>query len=333
MKRRVLISAVALFAVGLIAAGCVIEPEQADPAFVNAVPRAQTVQLEVPESAGEKAYGDLAEMYRATVQFTRDVNNSVMAWLFFIEIIVQYPPSYKSKTRHVWGPWLPDDGLSSVHLRFVMDLNLDGSFDYALEMKPRQASESAFVPVFWGVLDPGASVHRSSGIMDFDFDTAGAMDPAVTESGHITIYYDTNIGNKDIYIEFFNFAGHAGDEPVTASYHYDADPGGSGYFDFVLVGDIHADDPNGGQYPNDEVLSLRARWTAQGDGRADALVTGPDLDAQSIEEYTLSECWDNSFSSVFYAEAWTIGGQQHLSPDNWGDPQECTFADFQQPQF
>ena len=331
MTRRFLL--VGLTAIALASNGCFQQPLETDPEFLEAAPKASHVEMEVPEGQTSKAYGDIAEMYRNTVQFTRDVNNSVLHWLFFVEIIVTYPPSFKSKTRHEWGPWLPDDGLSSVYLRFVMDKNLDGSFDYALEMKPRDQGDEAFLPVFYGTVDPGASIHRSQGVMHFDFDTAASMDLAVQEAGSITIYHDTNIGNKDIFIQFHDFRGKHDDQGFTASYHYDADPGGSGYFDWVVDGDIHADDPNGGAYPNNETLSLRSRWNAAGDGRADALVTGPDLDAQNIDSYQITECWDSSFASTYYEETWTVGGQAHTSPNGWGSAVECTFTDFQQPQF
>ncbi len=303
--------------------------------FLQAVPKQYMVRLDVPGNEKNlKALGDVAESYRTTVQVTRDVNTAVLNWLLWVETIVQYPATEWDDTSSTWGPWEPDDGLSSVLYRFRMTLNADESFDYAFEIRPKNDAAAPFVPVYTGHVNPGGSPTLNAGTMAFDFDAAAQYDYAVDSSGTIAVEYDYIAGQKDIAVTFNQWKEHAASTPVTANYHYVASAGGEGHFDFETWADVHAGTPEATQYPGLEHQLLRSRWTASGDGRTDVLVTGDDLTAQGVVDFRQSECWDTSFASGFLTRLVTIPPDPVYEEVQWGSEAACaSFPEFSSPSF
>lgn len=320
----------ALLAIALAAsaAGCGTTELKADPAFLAAIPRSEAVNLELPEAPSEKAYGEVAELYRSTARFASDVNGAVAFWLHLVQVVVSLPPSQVSGDLHVWGP-MPGEGLSSVDLRFTMTRNVDGAFEWSLEERRRNEPQASFVAVVTGTVEAGATFTTSRGTMRFDYDVTRTVDLTVVEQGALEIAYDVSLSGRDIAIEFLQFVGQDGGDPVDASYHYQAQIGAEGTFDFEAVTDLDRGTPDAALYPNQELLTHRTRWTAQGAGRTDVLVTGVDLTTRAIDEYCISECWDTSFGSVYYDVSQTSGGQTQHSPDGWGNVSECAYADFE----
>jgi hypothetical protein len=322
MKRKVLLFLSIIMAFSFLS--CKVEENVISAKFIEACPKDYMVNLEVPEATKNlKDLGDLATSYLDTVRFTRDVNTSVHQWLSWVETIVQYPATSYSDTRAVWGPWLPDDGLSSVEYRFVMNLNPDESFDFAFEIKPKDTADTEFVPVYIGHVDAGGNPTVNSGTLTFDNTAAASVDLAVTATGSITIQYDYTNGQKDIYVEFDQFAEAQDGDLITANYHYHAATGAEGYFDFETWVDIHAGSEDAELYPNIEHMELRSRWTINGDGRTDVIITGEDLDEAGVTSFRKSECWDTTFHSTFMSEAVTIPPDPDHVEVKWGEETSC----------
>ncbi len=316
-----------------LVAGCK-EENTVSQKFLEAVPQEYMVRLDVPENDTTlKALGDVAESYRNTVQVTRDVNSAVLTWLVWVETIVRYPATTWDDTSSTWGPWEPDDGLSSVVYRFRMTLNADESFDYAFEMRPKNDTSAAFVPVYTGHVNPGGNPTVNSGSMAFDFDAAAAMDYAVDSAGSIAVEYDYTSGQKDITVFFDQWQEHTASVALTANYHYFAAAQGDGFFDFETWADIHAGTAEAAQYPGIEHWQLRSRWTPEGDGRTDVIVTGDDLTTQGVEDFRQSECWDTAFQSTFMLQEVTIPPDPAYQDIKWGDAAACTaFPEFSSPE-
>ncbi|MBU1243040.1 hypothetical protein KKD52_13560 [Myxococcota bacterium] len=302
--------------------------------FLQAAPKSYMVRLVVPGNEKNlKALGDVAESYRTTVQVTRDVNTAVLNWLLWVETIVKYPASEWDDTSSTWGPWEPDDGLSSVLYRFRMWLNTDDSFDYAFEIRPKNDAGAAFVPVYTGHVNPGGLPTLNAGTMTFDFDAAAQYDYAVDSAGTISVAYDYIAGQKDIAVTFDRWKEHAASLPVTANYHYIASAAGDGHFDFETWADVHAGTEEAAQYPGIEHWTLRSRWTPDGDGRTDVLVTGEDLTAQGVEDFRQSECWDDAFTSTFLTRLVTIPPDPVFEEVQWGAEDACSsFPAFSSPE-
>ncbi len=302
--------------------------------FIKAVPREYMVRLDVPDAEKHlKDQGDVAESYLTTVRVTRDVNTAVRNWLLWVEAIVRYPATSFDDTSSTWGPWEPDDGLSSVVYRFRMWINEDESFDYAFELRPKNDAGAAFVPVYTGHVAPGGLPTQNSGTMRFDFDAAAAVDLAVDSAGVITVAYDYRDGQKDITVAFLNWKEHTASTLLTANYHYVASAAGDGHFDFETWADVHAGTDEAALYPGLEHWRLRSRWTPEGEGRSDVLITGEDLTDQGVEDFRQSECWDGSFRSGYLWRQVTIPPDPAYTELLWGDASACeAFPDFSEPE-
>jgi len=329
MKTTFLLASLSLFSLW----ACQKENTVAD-RFLEAVPREYMVRLDVPDAEKNlKDLGDVAESYLTTVRVTRDVNTAVRNWLLWVEAIVRYPASSFDDTSSTWGPWEPDDGLSSVLYRFRMWINEDESFDYAFELRPKNDAGAPFVPVYTGHVDPGGLPTLNSGTMHFDFDAAASVDLAVDSAGTITVAYDYIGGQKDITVAFVDWKEHAASNPVTANYHYVASAAGDGHFDFETWADVHAGTEEAAQYPGLEHWRLRSRWTPDGEGRSDVLVTGEDLSDQGVTDFRQSECWDTSFESGWLWRQVTIPPDPAYTETLWGAESACAaFPAFSEPE-
>jgi hypothetical protein len=305
--------------------------ETVDEKFKNAIPKSHMLNLDVPE-ATKKALNELSKSYVDTVQFTRDVNTAVYGWLSMVDSILQYPPTSFSDTVATWGPWLPDGGLSSVEYRFVVTSNVDESFDYNFEIKPKGSVDASFVPIYSGHVDSQSNLTQNSGSLFFDFTTAASIDLSVSESGSLDIDYSYLEGQKDIQVHYNEFMGDNMTDPINANYHYHSAATLEGYFDFEYWADMHQNTEDATLYPNDEHLQLRSRWTANGDGRSDTVVTGADLDSLNFVDFKVSECWSESFMSLFKEESIETTDGTLIENILWGDATGCTsFPTFESP--
>lgn len=330
MKLNVLLVFLVGALVGIMSA-CEPEENEVSEAFLQACPKGYMVSLDVPNSA-HKNLGEVAEHYRQTLQFTRDVNLSVQLWLAWIETIVSYPTATFTDTESIWGPWLPEDGLSSAEYRFVMKMNSDDSFDFSFEARSRGGTDEDFIPVYTGHVNPGGTPTLNSGTMVFDFDASSSVDLAVSETGKLNVTYDYTNGKKDVYVEFDEFVGDRSDEALTANYHYHADNNGEGYFDFETKADVHVGTPEADLYPNPEHWELRTRWTKDGDGRTDIVLVGEDLDTAGVTDFRISECWDTQFLSTYLAHIIAISSES-IEDIKWGEEGSCTsFPAWDAPQ-
>lgn len=301
--------------------------------FRSDFPEENMVKLEVPENS-KKALNDTSAFYLMTLQTTRDVNYAILNWLAMVKLIISYPATESDENSALWGPWLPDDGLSYVEYKFEVEKGSTQGYTYSLSMRTRNPVGS-WNPVYTGSFVSGDDNAFNEGTMMFDFTLASSVDPAITQGGQISVTYNYSNGGKDNLVSFVNFIDEHGNGPVNADYHYVAASAGNGFFDYEATADIHADDPDGASYPLSEHLALRSRWTANGAGRTDATVTEGDLPSLSITDYQISECWGDTFTSVYMEERATFSSAEPWNEVKWGDVTSCesTMQDFEEPEF
>ena len=80
-------------------------------------------------------------------------------------------------------------------------------------------------------------------------------------------------------------ASFNGDGPHRARWFFQRQPDGGGDLEYYAFTDFNTGDAGS----EDELMEVRSRWLASGEGRADALAYGGD--ALSNTSVTLTQCW------------------------------------------
>jgi hypothetical protein len=309
MRRLATITA----ALSLAAAACVQPQSGADgQAIRHALPTADGVKIEVPEGASYRALGELADYYVVTRNVSRDLNGGAAWVLILVHTIVQFPATSVDGDTYTWGPW--SDTLDPAEYRLVVTELADGSYDWRFDGRSKTVAGAEFLTVISGNAVPGADPHRGTGTFLLDFDAAEEVNPVDNDArGTVEIAYD--LENRDDTPATLTMVIDSRDDhgnPVHFDYSYARNLDGSG----DLVFGIHADlDDEGGAAEN---ATIRSRWLPTGAGRADVRVSDGDLGAGVT--VTASECWNELFRRVFYADS------EEWMPTE-GDEADCAYAD------
>ena len=114
---------------------------------------------------------------------------------------------------------------------------------------------------------------------------AEALDPTSNARGQVAVGYDNRFGQRTIELILGELYAGA----TTAAWRHTDLAEGAGTFQFYLQENV---DP---RTPQLETWIVAARWRADGQGRADVLVTEGDLNLPLFA----SECWDADFSRTY----------------------------------
>lgn len=263
------------------------------------------------DAALARGVGEPSDYYAITREFTTNTNAGIGAVLQLVEAIASYPPTWSDADSIVrWGPWL-DQATATYGQMWVQRLD-DGAYDWAIEVRPEQAAEDAWTGVLAGHVDAGATEQVSSGWFAMDLTAISSVESGTT-TGELGCVYAIEEDSVVATIGFGDVS-EGGALPADGAYHYEQTRGAGGLMDLAVEGDI-AEPPNGSA----ETLIIRSRWLDDGQGRADAYVTGGDVGALV---YTESDCWDQSHTTVFFENNFTL--------ETEGDPTRCAFAE---PEF
>jgi hypothetical protein len=309
------------------------------------VPTANDVRLNVPGADDGGALsraltqalevGETSEFYTHSRNLAVGINGSVGGVYRLIENILQYPPTETDgETVAVWGPSEPR-GLERNSFRFTVEKVLDAEVDtytYRLEGRSKDSTEeSDFSIIFDGVSVPGDG-NKGTGTMHFRFGSLRRLNDNECGVGDLQVAYDATVEPRTLDVDFEGVANVCrGEEPTDARYHYEEAEDGAGSLDFALRGDIHR---NNEDKPLLEVLAIRTRWLADGQGRSDVQVSEgeipgdlaqhlPGSDATTVD---FVECWDSSFALV-YVDTNPDALEPHLGRAEAGDASLCAFAD------
>lgn len=305
--------------VSMLGIGCV--QEGGDPVS-DALPLAEDLRVDVPtdDGAQQAAIGEIAEYYAITRGVSLQFNAGAGFVLVLVHAVVQQPPTSVDGNTYTWGPG--SDPLDPSDYRLTVVDNGDGTYDWSLDGRSKTEPNAEFITAVSGRAVEGAEPHRGSGTFTMDFDNIKILDPianADSNGGTVEVTYDLENrdgtqASIDMHIDSQDDDGN----PIIADYRYAENQDRSGDFQFSLPVDVGED----GSALEDVVL--RSRWLADGSGRADARVSGGDLETGNVVE--LSQCWDTSFRSVFE----TASDSSVLAQA--GDEASCAFADADLPE-
>jgi len=309
--------ALTLFATSLLIGCTETGPDEAQ-AMAELIPQEDSLRINLPAASSSptaKSSGDWAHFYVMTRQVTEKVNG-LIGWTLGIthHVTTTYPPTWSDQEEGlaIWGPW-SDSGLDPVETGVWMRLEDDGSHSWAIFQVPKGGTiEEDAVPVIAGVVDPGSTVEEGTGVFAIDFTTAAELDPAVDAHGVFYVEYAHDPGGVDAVAAFEGY-GEGDDALIHALYAYSQDAAGAGEMDLAWLQDI---DESG----TDEILGVKTRWEATGEGRSDAVVTEGDID----ETVTASECWGSDFQTAFWTDSIGFG-------EAVGAESDCAFGSAEYP--
>ena len=260
------------------------------------------------ENAKDAEDGVWSDHYLFTAKVTRDVNTMIAMPLILVDHVTQHPPAEINEDHTVatWGPY--SDALDPVETALVVE-HPSQADDWTLTFiqKPKGASDEEYVPVIAGIVDAGSTRDIHSGTFAIDFDTLNTLNPNVGATGLFVSEYDVDEAGVTAAAIFQGFSD--GGEDIDAAYEYDQIHDGEGSMDLGWLNDLDGDG-------SDEIHVVRSRWTAEGAGRSDAVLTGGSLGEVAFHE---SECWDTSFDPVYNTNNWT--------GEETGDEAACAFEE------
>lgn len=302
----------------LTVAACDTQQDEAD-SYRKAIPTEETVKVQVPGSEGQALLvdgeGKTSRFYRMTRHISRDVNGGVYLVLALVRAVVQYPPTTLTQDTATWGPF--SDALDPIAWKVTVTRTSADSYSYKFEGQPKADPAAPFETVLSGthrpVRDAAGDVVEGFGDGNFllDFDARNRLPMPERDVGSASVTYARPALTSPVQItaQFRNVRDD--DHPghlVDVDYAYTRNVGGSGKLAFSWKPDpaVVTDGPG--------ELSVTSLWTTEGAGRSDVLGTRGTLPAGT--QATATECWDTSFSSVYFQTSWDPAG-------NYGTPDRC----------
>jgi hypothetical protein len=239
---------------------------------------------------------DWALYYEETRSVTTSVNGviSTVLGLTWTVVSTQTPTwTDESETTAMWGPYKGKSGLDPVSTGVYVQANEDGTYSWSVFQVPNGGTvEADSVAIVTGQVDEGATRDAASGTLAIDFDAYNALDPAANLVGKFATEYAYDENGASALVTTENYGDENG-RKYDAAYDYDETWGGEGEMDLAYLADLNLSG-------TDEVVTLKSRWLADGQGRGDAQVLGGDL---AVDTVTANECWGTDFLTAFWTDS------------------------------
>jgi len=238
--------------------------------------------LEVPEASDAVDLGQARAQIRALNQALRGFLLPVVAMVRDVE------PSYERGALRMWGP--VTRGLTEY--RFFLRNAAKKQWGWRLEARVA-GEDGAFERVAAGTIVVGAAARRGVGMMGFDLDALGALDPTVRGEGQLLLGFQH---------------GPAGTTVGYALRDFTLDPEQKAAFDARLRM-VHLEngtnrlrlayrgDVEGTATEAEELVLGRFRHRRDLGGRSDLLVLGGDVPTDRV--WIISQCWNAELESQF----------------------------------
>ena len=327
MTRFVAYTAVAsALAVGLFACHPKDEPGSE---FATGVPRASTVAMAVPgadtkaltvEGSNYALMGQIADWYVTTRAVTVTVNAGALAVGALVRLVTDYPATSATLDSAVWGPW--QGPLDPIEWKVTIARIAPHQYEYKFEGRDKHNQGAAYVTVLSGTHAPGLDAQGNemegfgAGSFTLDWDTRATLPGADKNVGTANYTYDhmgpaavVHIAAKFRQVKDDNQPG----KRVDVDYAFVQNPGADGSMDFLYNVPANATTAGG-------LGKVHSRWLWSGAGRSDVVVTTTD----STLTYTLSECWDTSYLSIYKSVPLSTS-----ATDNYGSESSCAFPTVQ----
>ena len=284
--------------------------------YRNAIPRNETVTMQVPaaqgagqqlvvESQSQALRGGVADFYLVTRRVSTVVNGAGALVLGLVKTVVSYPPTSITADTAVWGPF-PGGALDPLAYKVTVKRSGDHKYDYAFEGRAKNGPDTAaFVAFLTGTHTPAldGSGHAiegfGTGSFTLDWDARATLPAPGDEVGKAHYDYARPSATAQVSVDAKFIQVKDDEHPgmkVDVDYLYRSTPGTGGSMEFVhsLPASMAA---AGARW------AVKSRWTAFGAGRSDIKASGGTLPG----EVKASECWDTSFASVYLVASWVPG--------------------------
>jgi hypothetical protein len=311
--------------------GCTLEKTEDVDQFREAVPAADSVTVDGPDTTGTSsrkaasgARGALADAPASSgpaywYTFTRNVRDGVnvvtAAVLVTVSFVVHTEPSSVGEDEAVWGPY-DGDALDPVTWKLTVTRIGDHHYRYVVGGRKKSDKSASFLTVLEGDGYDRQSPSHGDGAFLLDLDNSRTLDPSrhADDAGTVTIVHDLprDIGRRVDALPRTITATvdpHSGETLVIGS---TANTDHTGSLDVTAFVDI--DDVKDGV---NEDVSIGSRWRETGAGRSDITIAGGSL-PETSRVVTATECWGEDFSRVYYSDS--IG-----SAMTEGDPNLCAY--------
>lgn len=233
--------------------------------------------------------------YEETRTVTANVNGLITGVLGITwGVVSTQTPSWtdEDETKALWGPYQGQSALEPVSTGVYVEKVEDGSYVWSVFQVPNGGTvEEDAVSIVLGEVDPGATREVATGRFVIDFDAANALDPARLEVGQFATEYSYDEAGVSALVTTDDF-GYENGIKYDAAYDYDELYDGEGEMDLAYLADLNLSG-------TDEIVTLKSRWLADGQGRGDAQILGGDL---KVEAATASECWGTDFKTAFWTD-------------------------------
>ncbi|HEY2410325.1 MAG TPA: hypothetical protein VGI10_30175 [Polyangiaceae bacterium] len=323
----------------VFATGCALKHEDPADEYREAVPSAQSVNIDGPGSAnGTSSTAALSSApqahtlgsappgtpdpsgYAKWYGFTRDerdgVNSITLAILGGVSLIVHSEPTSTTSDSATWGPYT--DALDPASYRLRVQRVAPGEYDYVLEGRPKASSSDAdYQTVLSGKGYGRNDARHGQGAFTVDLDAARALDPYKhpNDSGSVAFEYQLP-ANIDDDLTALPRTISATVVPQGES-HYAIESQANVDHTGSLHVTAHAD-IDASKTTALEDVQVESRYRADGAGRADITISGGDVPA-TIGTVTASECWGSDFMRSYYTDS------ANIEPSA-GDAAACVYA-------
>lgn len=276
--------------------------------FRSVLPTREQVEMKTPGQSGQgltaetgvhaQAEGETSDLYKLTRGTTVLVNGGTLAVLRLVNAVTEHRPTTVTKDTAVWGPHT--EALARNTWKLTVKKTGEGTYQYTVEAKAKEAPDTAFVTVLSGshtaAMNEADEPMKGFGQGDFtlDWDAAQTLPEHDTHVGRMTVRYSRQSETSDVTVDAdFRQVRDAHDSTrrVDADYRYVSTPGKGGAFDFRMSQDWHKVAGSTAR----ENLTIKSRWLETGAGRSDVKLVGGDVQG----EHTATECWDTTFASQY----------------------------------
>ncbi len=271
-----------------------------------------------------------AELAKLAARSARDINRPARLLVATLKVLTQTPPSHydEAEGTFTWGPWKNEEGYGSV-VAFIKKADRDADFEYEYGLVRLADDEGSRTPVIWGGATPSADdVARGTGVALWDFEANWSFektyDPEFdAETPHDRGRFVTLFGrgendegryrfNVAVFRNFTSKDAEPDAGPVDLEYYYGHFRSDSGdvldFVDWDLSANLCGSTPEACfenatasdlETGKAETLSLSAAFANRRQGRAEATISGGDLD----EAVDAIECWNRLLGRTYLSYA------------------------------
>jgi hypothetical protein len=267
-------------------------------------------QTEVPATT------DAVELSQLRGEAKR-LNDSIRDFLGPVAAMIRdVPPSRQVGDIRMWGPVTR----GVTEFRFFLKRMATHEWGWRLDARYADSGET-YSHVAAGEIKVGAKLRRGAGIMGFDIDALGAVDPTVTAQGRILVGFRHGELGTTVGYAVTDFSRNPATQPpvdalLRAVHLKDG-------FNSVRLG--YHGDVEGTATGAEELVLARVRHQRGVGGRSDMLVLEGDVPAG--QAWVVSNCWNKQLNSGF-REVRTcpfdgLLGASCVVTETKGDPSAC----------